>query len=343
MSKGSRRRRPCSATLTRRMTLIVILLLLTTAHAADGDLDSRFGSTGIVTVPPGNEGLALQADGKILVTGGMGTETGDFELTRYDVDGSLDETFGLAGTVRTDLGGADFARAVGVQADGKIIVSGESDGDFGVVRYHPDGTLDRKFGRRGIVRSDFGGLEGAFSVGFWMTNVGERIIVGGATSTGTVALARYLGDGSLDDGFGTDGLLVGNEEPRLALAVAVQPDGMIVVAGQGFGPTSFGRSDFALARYTTEGLLDVGFGDAGLVFTDFAVRFDFASALLIQPDGKIVAAGGVGDNRLNIPFDFGLARYNEDGTLDGTFGTGGKVRTVFNASAEVPTAPPSLR
>lgn len=105
----------------------------------------------------------------------------------------------------------------------------------------------------------------------------------------------------------------------------VQDDGKIVAAGRS---TTGGAGDFALARYEADGSLDPGFGTGGLVTTDFGGD-DFARALVLQDDGKLVAAGGSFDGS-----DFALARYEADGSLDPTFGTGGLVTTDFGGDDE---------
>jgi uncharacterized delta-60 repeat protein len=131
---------------------------------------------------------------------------------------------------------------------------------------------------------------------------------------------------ALDPGFGTNGKATikfpgGFSE---ALAVVVQTDGRIVAAGHNAGS---GNSDFALARFNTNGSLDPTFGEAGKVTTDFSVTSDRPFALVLQPDGKVIAAGAVNN------FGFGLARYNTDGSLDPSFGIGGKVTTPSTSFA----------
>jgi uncharacterized delta-60 repeat protein len=114
-------------------------------------------------------------------------------------------------------------------------------------------------------------------------------------------MARYKGDGSLDTDFGFGGKVTTNGELNIAFGVAIQPDGKIVVAGT---PTGFGENEpsWALARYNRDGSLDVSFGVDGKVTTDFEGTGEAPSALAIQPDGKILVAGGAGT-------DFALARY----------------------------------
>src|SRR5262249_51395919 len=139
------------------------------------------------------------------------------------------------------------------------------------------------------------------------------------------AVARYNADGTLDTTFSFDGKVTtdfGGDDR--AFSVAIQADGKIVVAGASL--TNPG-DDFALARYNPDGSLDAGFGTGGKVTTAFGSGLDHANACTIQADGKIVAVGADGG-------DFALARYNSDGSLDGTFGTGGKVTTDFGGQLE---------
>src|SRR5207248_195846 len=137
------------------------------------------------------------------------------------------------------------------------------------------------------------------------------------------ALARYNGSGSLDPSFGTGGEVLtdlGGQFWGGAHAVALQPDGRIVVGGDG-----------ALARYNANGALDTGFGAGGAVLMDFATAF--GNAVALQPDGRIVTAGrvsaaGIGSDDIA---QFTLARYNANGALDTAFGTGGHVTTDFGS------------
>src|SRR5438046_618184 len=128
--------------------------------------------------------------------------------------------------------------------------------------------------------------------------------------------------GDLDTTFGTGGRVVtdfgGSEETP---ALALQPDGRIVVAGSSVLVFGF---NFALARYNPDGTLDLSFGQGGRVLTSFG-RSERARSLALQPDGRIVVAGSSG-------FDFALARYNPDGSLDSSFGVGGKVTTDFSGT-----------
>jgi uncharacterized delta-60 repeat protein len=246
--------------------------------------------------------------------------------------GDLDGTFGTGGKVTTDFGGpVDGARALAVQADGKLVAAGYAFGmntDFALARYNSDGTLDTSFGTGGKVTTDFVGeffssndLATALAV-----QADGRLVAAGFTDTGLFALARYNSDGSLDSTFGTGGQVTTRiADFARAFALAVQPDGKLVAAGWAAGPST-GSYDFALARYNSDGTLDSTFGTGGQVTTDFgAGQVDEAHTLIVQ--GSQLVAAGTGRRSLASGFDFALARYNSDGTLDPGFGTGGTVTT----------------
>ena len=190
----------------------------------------------------------------------------------------------------------------------------------------PGGTLDRTFGIGGIVTTDFrGSSEGASSVAVQAD--GKLVAAGASDVNGNgsdFALVRYNSNGGLDTSFGAGGFVTADfgSPWEAATALALQSDGKIVVAG--FTVVSF--ADFALARYNTNGTLDTTFGAGGKVITDFGAVSSQAFAVAVQPDGKIVAAGYA---NIDGNEDFALVRYNSNGALDTSFGTGGRVTTDF--------------
>src|SRR5439155_1647217 len=235
----------------------------------------------------------------------------------------LDPAFGSEGRVLANFGGRDGARALALQANGKIVVAGFTSSDFGTLRrfalarYNADGTLDPSFGGGGRVLTNFAGRDEASALA--LQSDGKIVVAGfsGAGGRQDFAVARYNPDGSLDPSFGSGGRVLtdfgGDDE---AAALALQSDGKIVVTGFSFSDA--GGSDIALARYNPDGTLDASFGSGGRVLTDFGL----ASGLVLQSDGRIVVAGGGS-----------LARYTPDGSLDPSFGAGGRVLTDFDAFA----------
>jgi uncharacterized delta-60 repeat protein len=318
-------------------------------YNANGTLDNTFGVNGRVTTDfPGLAAVAssvvVQSDGKIVVAGGafpLFTFAGNFEIVRYNSNGSLDTSFGNGGIVETSFPAGSYAFAVALQSDGKIIAAGtyyanfnpgdQSDTDFALARYNPDGSLDTSFGTGGQVTTDFSGHEDdAYSV--LIQSDGKIVLVGSANSTTNYydfAAARYLSNGTLDTTFGTGGIVTtdfGAHDLDIAYSAALQSDGKIVAAGT----TVFnngGSEDFALARYNANGTLDTTFRRTGLLKIDFGRVLQNAYQVLIQTDGKIVTIGY--PNSEDSTGDFLLARCNPNGSLDQTFGTGGKVSTSF--------------
>ena len=212
----------------------------------------------------------------------------------------------------------------------------------GVVSYAQTtaGSLDPTFGSGGTVRTDFAGnIDEANAVAIQPN--GQIIAAGSSFSNSKTVedfiVARYNANGSLDKRFGKNGKITTDffRNVDSISAIAIQPDGRIIVAGFAQLAGSGGNPRvFALARYRSDGSPDTSFGNGGALTTSFGGNFAAASAVMLQPDGKIVVAGTV-DFNPDVPgsgLDFALARYNASGTLDGGFGKGGKVVFDFFGS-----------
>lgn len=191
------------------------------------------------------------------------------------------------------------------------------------------GSPDPGFGNNGKVVTSFGA--GTYSYAYALaTQADGKVVTAGFLNDGSednFALLRYNTNGTLDNAFGNGGKVLTdfNGGDDVAYAVSLQSDGKIVVAGYTYNGAVY---RFALARYNTNGSLDNSFGSGGKVVTDFGTDDDEAFGLLIQPDGKIVAAGCSG----GTAYDFALVRYNTNGSLDNSFGNGGKVITNLGAA-----------
>lgn len=245
--------------------------------------------------------------------------------------GDLDPSFDGDGRVVTNVTGYENIAGMAVQPDGKIVTVGdgyfdETSGDFVVVRHNPDGSPDTTFGGGdGIVTTDFD-VNNDEARAVALQPDGKIVVVGGSTSisgNGAWASARYNPDGTLDTGYGDGGKAVTEidvDAIETAQAVAVQPNGALVLGGE-----SIGR--WTLARLTATGVLDTSFDGDGIVMTDFGGGCcQNVSDLALQSDGRIVAAGGT-------TAGFTLARYQANGSLDPTFDGDGKATTGFGSGA----------
>jgi uncharacterized delta-60 repeat protein len=311
-------------------------------YNTDGSLDSSFGVGGKVSTDFSASddvafAVAIQPDGKIIAVGWSSTQDvssdRSFALVRYNTDGSLDSSFGAGGKVTTRFFNADdFAAAVVLQPDGKIVAAGAAlhagaSYDFAAARYNTDGSLDSSFGVGGKVTIDFFG-NGDQALAIARQPDGKLVLAGIAFNLSTdndFALVRYNIDGTLDSSFGAGGKVTTDIAGfyDIGNAVAIQADGKIVVVGNAVTVSGSGG---ALTRYKPDGSLDTTFGSGGKIFNDF---FDNANDVKIQPSGKIIVAGVAGEFG---SFDFGLMRYNPDGSPDAGFGAGGKVTTDFFGS-----------
>lgn len=310
-----------------------------TRHTSAGVLDTSFDTDGRQTTLFGAgddvaQAVAIQSDGKIVVAGySWNGVDNDFAVARYNSDGSLDTTFSGDGRQTTDFGADDYGFAVALQSDGKIVVAGSSGTNFALLRYNSNGNLDTSFDSDGRVTTDLGGIDIGYAL--VLQSDGRILVAGGSEVAGDedFAIVRYLSNGSLDSSFDGDGVrTIGYSTGRdRAYALALQSDGRILVGGVAIGPAD---SDFALARLTTAGALDSGFGDAGKVLTHFVTGDDFGRALALQSTGRILLAGYAASLTDD---DIAVARYrNVSGpaaVVDGGGGGGGGGGCVLSGTA----------
>ncbi len=343
------------------------------------NLDPSFGINGKVTTefisgsPAQGHAMVIQGDDKIVMGGYAHNGSDyDFALARYNVDGTLDTSFGSAGTgkVMTDFAGRDEQiNALAIDGSGRIVVAGYTrvlgGRIFALARYNIDGTLDASFGSgTGKVITTFYDISSTYEqANAIAVQTDGKIVVAGGVNNGTsrdFAVARYNTDGSLDTSFNNldpfcfTGFICNgkqrtdfNSDADNVYAVVIRTDGKIVVAGYADSLIGGVDGDFALARYNANGRLDTSFGFAGTgkVTTPFysgSRWINIARAMILQTDGKIVVAGKV-DNGTNN--DFALARYYADGTLDTSFNyssvcalgnpCAGQVVTDFNGNNDV--------
>jgi uncharacterized delta-60 repeat protein len=230
--------------------------------------------------------------------------------------GDLDPSFGTDGRVLVQISTSqERLNSVLVQPDGKIVVGGTQfaagEGHFLLARFDAGGGLDASFGSGGIVTTVVAGASEGLT-NLLQQSDGRIVAVG--VSGDDLALVRYQTDGSLDASFGGSGKVVSPIGPGRGVIydALLQPDGKIVVVGGSLdSPTSM-----ALARFNPDGSVDADFGSAGEVLTNVSVFSDFGLSAALQPDGRIIVA-------CNVGAEMAIVRYEADGSLDGSFGSGG--------------------
>jgi uncharacterized delta-60 repeat protein len=344
----------------KSLLLILISELLPAAFlfAQPGTLDIRFGgdgkvSTGFEDFNDQAGAMIVQPDGRIVLAGssykGLGVGY-DFSMLRYNSDGTLDPGFGTGGKVLTDfIGDDEVATAIARQPDGKLVVAGYaylsgSQNNFAVARYNSDGSLDNTFNSDGKFLVDFN-LTSDFANAIAIQADGKIILAGTVDESSPIqyyiGLTRLNPDGSLDNTFGSGGKVTinpGNDITWVG-ALAIQPDGKIVVAGE---TGSSANPDCMVFRFNSDGAPDNSFGSAGMVTTDINACSNAGYALAIQADNKIVVVGLVYDAGFTSS-DIAVVRYNDDGSLDNTFGSGGilirEIGSGFATASSVVLAP----
>ena len=305
----------------------------------DGNLDTSFGEAGMVKLPQyyhaahmydGYQGLALQSDNKIVIVGEMGEwQQTDGIILRYTTNGLLDPSFGNEGitTLITENSISNFK--VGIQANDKIIVAASTNSDLILIRFEKDGFVDTTFGEEGKVIIGFSEKEETPAK--ILLQKDQKIIVIGRTNIyagqkGEFALARFLPTGDLDEAFGQEGkvtTVIGYGEEAYPADGALQADGKIIVMGSAMGQY---QPDYAMVRYLPNGQLDNTFGNRGKTITNVSPYGDRGSAMLLQPDGKILVVGNSQEWSSHIT----LIRYNTNGKLDYDFGDRGKQRPYLS-------------
>ena len=261
----------------------------------NGTLDPTFSGDGRKTFSWGPIGRAedvlVLPNGKLLVAGFSGPETGNVQLARLNANGALDSTFGTGGIATADFGGDDFGLAMARQANGRILVAGLSrPTEIGATT---GGAIVARFRANGLLDPDFDGdgrlMFGTGSVRAVLAQPDRRIVVAGnANGSQTMTVTRLRPNGSPDttfDGDGTATIDFGSLADAGNDAV-LQPDGKIVVAGY----TQAVNSPTAVARLNADGSLDGTFGAAGKVTINFGAAM-FGNAVALQSNGRILVAG----------------------------------------------------
>jgi uncharacterized delta-60 repeat protein len=300
--------------------------------------DPTFGTGGQVlsSIAGGANAVIAQPDGKIMIAGG---NNGNFLVSRHNLDGSLDGSFGSGGYTTTDFGSnLDGASAVALQpqANGtnKILAAGRTiskhgngNNEFALARYTATGVLDTTFGSKGTVVTALAGTTSAGAIAMAVDSSGRILVAGWANASHVAALVRYTANGALDTSFGSAGQLVTSIGTNGGVSVALQPDGKIVLAGTQLDPAN-NDWEFLTARFNANGTADATFGSGG-VATAHPGFGDSVGGITIDGSGRILVAGAEGSGPPYVPVaGYYLLRYTPGGTLDGGFGSGGIVTLI---------------
>ena len=287
-------------------------------YLANGTLDIAWNGTGKVITPIGGgedtaTAMTLQPDGKLLLAGScVNGSQYDFCAVRYLANGTLDSTWNGSGTVITPIGiGDDAATAMTLQPDGKVLLAGTcsngTNNDFCAVRYLPNGALDSTWNGTGSVITPIGIGDDAATV---MTLQPDgKVLVAGYCLNGTTynfCAARYSANGTLDNAWNGTGKVINSigSSDGLARTMTLQPDGKVLLAGY---CVNGGNADFCVARYLTNGSLDFTWNGTGNAITPIGSSGDYAYAMALQPDAKVLLAGNCYNGINN---DFCVARYD---------------------------------
>ncbi len=279
-----------------------------------GQLDPSFGYQGVVTLPYAAADVISYPDGRFLLSGTRAFGNGNQApyVQRYTAEGQLDPTFGTLGTADDssnvfagNLGGS----GLGLEPDGKIIQVVQYNVGAQLVRYNPDGTPDLTFGTSGATAPlDFnvnGQMDPLISSTLAVLPDGRILLGGWVLNTGTVGLAMYSADGTLDPTFNKNGTVLATAESGLLAGMAVVNNKILVLSTTG----AVGY----LQRFNLDGSLDTTFGTGGVITTPVNLE----GSLAVQADGKILVSG-------MFEGDLIFARFNSDGSADQSFGTGGQ-------------------
>jgi len=319
------------------LSLFLLFSIVFNNYCQDGTLDKSFGNDGrvITTVRFGTNdfgnSIVIQSNGKIVVGGSsqsIETNISNFALVRYNNNGKLDRSFGNNGKVVTpnfQPGSLDEIRNLALDNNGNIVAAGVTGNQVLIARYKPDGTLDQSFGNNGrklITQLD--SLPGLISPDLVIQSDNKIVVVSISTinNLGHFALARLNANGTLDNSFGNNGIVItpsfsSSSIDDIASRIVLQRDGKLVVIGTTFSNSG---SNFAIARYNTNGTLDTSFGVAGQVIVPhFSTNSkDIGNSIGIDSNGNIIVSGD--SNGV-----FALAKYLPNGTLNSSFGDSGQV------------------
>lgn len=330
-----------------KFTFYTTLLCTLLFNSLNGQTpDNSFGKNGkfisnFISEQMSVQTAILQPDNKILIGGYDADETFYFpaiDIWRLKPNGKYDSSFGTNGRVRingSQFGGSEYGGYLILQPDNKILVLGtdfdrdglENDHVF-LYRLNANGSFDSSFGTNGKTFANFGGYY-AIGEAFILKPDGKIVVTGllgrNYDNTRRIELVQFLPNGKIDPGFGSNGIVINKVQfEKEGIALKLLPDNKIL-AGFQFKVGNVNKT--CLVKYNTNGTLNVGFGNGGIVLNaENQSYYGSKMALAIQADGKIVEYTTSATNNV-------LYRYNADGSKDAGFGSNGRVELPFTNSS----------
>lgn len=302
----------------------------------DGSYDTNFNGTGWVSIDiEGKDqfarSLALQPDGKIVVAGyHFNGSNFDMSVVRLNENGSLDNSFDEDGKLILNFGSTDNVNKVLTTSDNKILLAGRIyngiNSDIAIVKLNNDGSFDNDFGVEGVSDID---LTNKNEYVYDALLDGDKIVIGGEgdiEGNSVFLIAKYNSDGSPDMTFGGNGYAtqqVGTSYSSV-LSLKKMTNGHYMLAG---GTNINNEDEFSMVSFSNNGLLNLDFSEDGMLTFNAKAGNEYLKNLIVQEDGKIIAAGDVAGN--GSISDFGITRFNANGSIDDQFGSNGLTVTDF--------------
>lgn len=317
----------------------------------NGSPDPTFGPGGTIFMDMGSDedwasDIIVQPDEKIIVIGRSkkpGSPNAQLVVARFLPNGTADAAFGIQGISRTIVEQGDHASKILLQPDGKIVVASNFSANtgFGFFRFNTDGTLDDSFGQGGRMVHHLNFFQSQLAA--IALKPDGKLVATGYSNTSTASnnflyfITQYNSDGSPDTLFGTNGVVNDHYSATgkfsYGASICVLPDGKILIAGSETGPSYV--TQFGMAQYNPEGVLDPLFGIGGKVSTEIPERSGGISNILRQSDNSYIAVGSSSRSDFSEPKGYTIARFLPSGAPDSLFAVNGFASDIFEDSTDV--------
>ncbi|MBP6870029.1 hypothetical protein KBC04_04050 [Candidatus Babeliales bacterium] len=304
--------------------------LVVAALTETGVVNSAFGSTGVATSAVIDHlaqygSIAIDSEGRILV--GAFSSYGKLIAARFTSAGVADITFGTGGVAQTDvITNLTQGGFIAVDSENRVIVGGmSSDSKLVATRFTTGGVVDTTFGsyRNGVVHYGIvksAAITNLIQGGTVAVDSSDNVFIGGYSSNEFLVIAKFTVDGMVSEFFGTDGIAQTATIADLAAvgSMVIDPLSRPVIGGSTYAES------LTVARFTTAGVADTTFADAGVVVTPLISNLRSGGFVAVDNLNRILVSGFasiLGDNSMIV------ARLKPNGILDNSFVIGGIATT----------------